>query len=106
MDSLVRRLEGGLTTLAKAQEDTEALKIELAMKNEIIAEKTIVVNEMIDDITKKSNVASIQQKDAAEKEEYLSKESVVIAREEAEANKAEAEAIPALEAAKEALKNV
>lgn len=30
------------------------------MKNEIIAEKTIVVNEMIDDITKKSNVAGIQ----------------------------------------------
>jgi flagellar hook-basal body complex protein FliE len=55
------------------------------MKNEIIAEKTIVVNEMIDDITKKSNVASIQQKEASEKEEYLSKESVVIAREEAEA---------------------
>jgi len=76
------------------------------MKNEIIAEKTIVVNEMIDDITKKSNVASVQQKEAADKEEYLSKESVVIAREEAEANKAEAEAIPALEAAKEALKFV
>lgn len=41
------------------------------MKNEIIAEKTIVVNEMIDDITKKSNVASVQQKDATEKEEFL-----------------------------------
>lgn len=46
-DNLVRRLEGGLTTLKKAQEDTEVLSIELAEKNVIIAKKTAEVTIMI-----------------------------------------------------------
>jgi len=46
-DNNVRRLEGGLTTLKKAQEDTEVLSIELAEKNKDIAKKTAEVTVMI-----------------------------------------------------------
>ena len=46
-EGLVRRLEGGLSTLARAQQDTEVLSKELAIQNEIIAEKTVVVTELI-----------------------------------------------------------
>ena len=54
MDNLVRRLEGGLATLSKAQQDTKELSEVLAEKNIVIGENTIVVNEIIADITEKS----------------------------------------------------
>jgi dynein heavy chain len=57
LDSGVRRLEGGLTTLAKAAEDTKILSADLAIKNQEIAEKKVVVEELIADITEKSEVA-------------------------------------------------
>jgi hypothetical protein len=38
-DNNVRRLEGGLTTLALAQKDTEALSKVLEVKNKEIGEK-------------------------------------------------------------------
>jgi len=47
MDNNVLRLEGGLTTLKKAQEDTEGLSLELAEKNKDIAKKTAEVTVMI-----------------------------------------------------------
>ncbi len=40
IDGLVRRLEGGLATLARAQADTEEMSKELAIKNAEIDEKT------------------------------------------------------------------
>jgi len=59
-DNNVRRLEGGLTTLAKAQEDTEALSKELAIQNAEIAKKSVIVADLIKDITEKSEVAAVQ----------------------------------------------
>ena len=44
--------------MAKAQEDTEVLSKQLAIKNAEIAEKTKVVEELIADITEKSEIAS------------------------------------------------
>jgi len=96
MENLVTRLEGGLATLAKAQADTKDLSEVLAEKNKIIGEKSIVVNEIITDITAKSEVAGVQQAAAAKKKEELDKQSIVIAREDAAATKALEEAIPAL----------
>lgn len=61
---------------------------------------------LIDDISEKSEVASVQQKAAGEKKAYLDKQSVIIEREEAEAAEALKAAIPALEAAKAALANI
>jgi dynein heavy chain len=60
MDNLVRRLEGGLATLAKAQSDTKELSEVLAEKNKVIAGKTVDVNVIIKDITEKSEVAGVQ----------------------------------------------
>ncbi len=76
------------------------------MKNAEIAEKKKVVEELIEDIKQKSEVASKQMEVAAEKKAFLDVQSVIIAQEEAEASKALEEAIPALEAAKEALNNI
>jgi len=95
-DNLVRRLEGGLATLAKATADTTELSIVLAEKNKIIGEKTVVVNQIIADITEKSEIAEVQAKAATIKKEELDKQAVVIAREDAAATKALEEAIPAL----------
>jgi dynein heavy chain len=54
MDGMVRRLDGGLITLARAQEDTEELSKVLEVKNKDIAEKSIVVAELIKEIGAKS----------------------------------------------------
>lgn len=48
----------------------------------------------------------MKQKEAAEKKKYLDEQSVIIAREEAEAKIALDEALPALEAAKLALEKI
>jgi dynein heavy chain len=61
MDSMVRRLDGGLVTLKKAAEDTAILSTELAEKNKVIAEKVIEVDALIKDITAKSEIAATQQ---------------------------------------------
>jgi len=105
-DNMVLRLEGGLTTLAKAQQDTKVLSEELEVKNVTIAEKTVEVEALIKDISEKTQVASVQQKEAAEKKAHLDKQAIVIAKETAEAEKALEAAIPALEAAKAALNNI
>jgi dynein heavy chain len=54
MDGMVRRLDGGLVTLVRAAEDTEELQKVLEVKNKDIAEKSVVVAELIKDIGIKS----------------------------------------------------
>jgi hypothetical protein len=66
----------------------------------------VVVTELIRDISQKTEVASVQQKAAAEKKAYLDEQSIIIDREEAKANKALEEAIPILEEAQAALRNI
>ena len=50
-DSAVVRLEVGLATLAKASEDTQVMQEALSVKNAEIAEKKVIVEELIEDIT-------------------------------------------------------
>lgn len=59
MDSMVRRLDGGLVTLKKAAEDTEVLSVKLAEDNKIIAAKAVDVEALIKDISAKSEVAAV-----------------------------------------------
>lgn len=106
LDSGVRRLEGGLTTLAKAAEDTKVLSADLAIKNEEIAEKKVIVEALIADITQKSEIAGKKQKEATEKKAFLAVKSVEIGLKKDEANKDMEAAAPALLAAKAALQNV
>jgi predicted DCC family thiol-disulfide oxidoreductase YuxK len=54
MDNLVRRLDGGLLTLKRASEDTKELSETLAVQNKEIAEKSVVVAELIRSIGEKS----------------------------------------------------
>lgn len=105
-DALVRRLDGGLVTLKKAAEDTEILSQELSEKNKIIAEQAKDVDALIKDITEKSEIAGEQAAAAQVKKTQLDKDAIIIEKEEREAAKALEAAIPALQAAAEALKMV
>ena len=60
MDKLVQRLDGGLAQLKAAAEDTEALSKELTIKNQVIAEKTVVVEKLIADIDAKTEIATVK----------------------------------------------
>ena len=102
----VLRLEGGCTTLEKANKETAELSIILEEKNKNIKEKASVVEALIADINQKSQIASEQQSIATKKKQILDVESVEIAKEEEEAAKALEEATPAFEEAKEALKEI
>jgi len=99
LDSAVRRLEGGLTTLAKATEDTQILSEELAVKNAIIAEKKVVVEALIANIQGKTEIATKQQKIATDKKAILDVQAVEIGEAEADAKKDLEAAAPALAAA-------
>lgn len=59
MDSNVQRLQVGLATLAKAQQDTEALSKVLEVQNKEIDEKSKKVAELIAVISQKTEVASV-----------------------------------------------
>jgi len=60
MEKLVQRLDGGLAQLKAAAEDTEVLSKELTIKNQIIAEKTVVVEQLIADINAKTEIATVK----------------------------------------------
>jgi dynein heavy chain len=92
--------------LAAAASETEILSKDLAERNEIIATKKVVVTGLIEEVTAKAEIAEKDSKAAAIKKDQLDKDSVIIAREEAEAAESLKAATPALEAAKEALKEV
>jgi len=102
----VRRLEGGLQTLAEAQEDTKVLGDELTIQNAKISEKKIVVEQLIADITAQQETAQAQEKVALQTEADLEVKSKQIEIEEKEAEIALQAAIPALEQAQAALANV
>ena len=106
LTNAVVRLEGGLTTLAKAQEDTQILKEELAVQNAEIAEKKAIVEELIADITQKSEIAGKQQAAASAKKKELDVAAAEIARESAIADEKLKMAEPAVAAAQAAVKEI
>jgi dynein heavy chain, axonemal len=98
-DFQVRRLEGGLATLENASEVCKNLSEELAIKNAIIADKKVIVEQIIFDIQGKSEIAGKQQKAAAEKKAILAVQQVEIMQAKAEAASELKAAEPALAAA-------
>jgi hypothetical protein len=68
----------------------------LAVQNEIIGEKTVVVTELIKDIDAKSEIANVKATAAGEKEAILNVQAKEIGIKSAEAEKALEEAVPAL----------
>ena len=103
MDAAVRRLEGGLATLAKAAEDTQVLEEKLRIDNAEIADKKAIVEELISDINEKTETANKSAEAAAKTKAELEISGKQIAIEEEEAAAAVAAAVPALDAAKKAL---
>ena len=85
MDAAVRRLEGGLATLAKAAEDTTVLEEKLRIDNTVIAEKKAIVEELIADINEKTETANKSAEAAAKTKAELEISGKQIAIEEEEA---------------------
>jgi len=100
------RLDGGLQKLIQASEEVAELQEKLNSASVVLAAKTKEVNELIADI--KVNKAEAEEANVAAqaRSEEVAIMSEQIAKDKAEAEAALDEALPALEAAKEALKNI
>lgn len=106
LDGAVTRLEGGLATLAKAADDTAVLQEELAVQDADIAEKKAVVEEMIADITEKTETANKQEAECSEKKAFLEVQNAEIAVKLGEADAALEAARPIIEEAQAALGDI
>ncbi|KAJ7569126.1 hypothetical protein O6H91_01G062100 [Diphasiastrum complanatum] len=99
-------LNGGLQKLIQAKREVSEMQVTLADAKVIVDAKTNECNQLLEVISK--NTAQVQAKQiiAQEKQMDLSRQSEVITREKDEAELALTEAIPALEAAAEALNSL
>ena len=100
------RLDGGLQKLIQAAADVSTMQTDLSKAKVEVAAKAVEVNELLDVITTNTAEVETKQTAAAAKEEQLKVDSARIAIEKQEAEDDLAKAIPALEAAAEALKNL
>ncbi|CAM6084343.1 unnamed protein product [Calypogeia fissa] len=101
-----KRLDGGLSKIAQAKVEVAQMQVTIAEAKVIVDAKTAECNALLEVISKNSDIVNSKQQIALEKQESLSVESEVIARQKSEAETALAEAIPALEAAAEALNSL
>ena len=100
------RLSGGLAKLVEAADAVTIMSAELVKKKVIVDAKTIDCQAMIKDIQEKTVVADESKIIALAKEEELTEMAAVIKVESAKAQEQLGEALPALEMAAEALKNL
>ncbi|OQR86956.1 flagellar inner arm dynein 1 heavy chain alpha [Achlya hypogyna] len=106
VNASIVRLKGGLTKLVEASGAVDRMQIELSEKKIIVDEKTVACEALIKTIGEKSAIASKQQEVAAITQIECEKASVVIAKEKEEADAALLEALPAVEAAAQALQDL
>jgi len=106
LNESIKRLTGGLTKLEEAEVSVDALSKELASKKVVVDRKTKDCQAMIDDINEKQTVAAEQQDAAEIKKKELEESNVIIVAQKAKADEQLQEALPALEAAAEALDNL
>ena len=104
--SRIQRLEGGLNQLIKASENVNLLRQDLTKQNEVVKEKSTECEAMIKEIKARSAEANEKKAQATKKKEELNEDAKVIAVEKKGAEEALEEALPALEMAREALKNL
>ena len=103
MQRLIDRLDVGLSTLKKTAADVAELQVDLSHRMEIVAEKQVATNLLIEEIGVQKADADIQNAQAnveAEKASEASAKAAVI-EEQAEAELSEAK--PAMEKAKDAV---
>ena len=102
----VKRLESGLTRLNEAATAVDRMTLELKEKKVIVDSKTKDVESLIRDIADRQKTVDIQNEEAQKKQVELQQSAKIIEVESAKANEALEEAVPALEAAAEALDNL
>jgi len=102
----IERLEGGLNQLIKASENVNVLRKELTEQNKVVNEKSAECAKMIAVIKEKTADANIKKTAATEKKAQLKEDEIEISKEKKLAEDALEEALPALELAREALKNL
>ena len=106
VDSLIVRLDGGLSKLVQAAVEVDAMQEKLKVAQVEVAKKSGEVKEMLVGITASSKEAEEKQIVAADKEKQIAIDSVEIAATKAEAEAALEEALPALAEAAEALNDL
>ena len=105
-DGDINRFSQGLQKLSQAESEVTELQTTLNEQSVILEEKTKACNEMVAAIEKQSVETAKLQKEAAETEKELKIQEQEITVEKGEAEEQLAAAIPALEAAEEALNNL
>ncbi|CAK4656794.1 hypothetical protein LEN26_006663 [Aphanomyces euteiches] len=106
VNASIARLKGGLTKLIEASLAVDRMQIELSEKKIIVDEKTVACEALIKNIEEKSSVATKQQQVAAVTQIECEKAAVIIHKEKEEADAALLEALPAVEAAAQALQDL
>ncbi|XP_073386148.1 dynein-1-alpha heavy chain, flagellar inner arm I1 complex isoform X3 [Physcomitrium patens] len=102
----VNRLQGGLQKLIQAAKEVTAMQETLAKAKIVVDSKTKEVNALIEVISKNTEIVVAKQTTAEEKAKELATQKAQIAIEKGEAEVALADALPALEAAAEALNSL
>ena len=103
---LVERLDGGLKKLIQAGKDVAIMQIELAEKTVVVDQKTKDCGEMLETISINTKEATEKKEAAAIQEEELGVKSIEIAEQKAVAEEKLGAALPALEEAAAALKDL
>uniref|UniRef100_A0A3Q3MNV8 Dynein axonemal heavy chain 10 n=1 Tax=Mastacembelus armatus TaxID=205130 RepID=A0A3Q3MNV8_9TELE len=101
-----KRLEGGLDKLKEASEQLAELNVKLAEQKVVLAEKSTACEALLDEIVANTTVAEEKKALAEDKAKEIEEQNEVIAVEKKEAESSLAEALPALEAARNALQDL
>ena len=105
-DEKASRLDGGLQKLIQASEEVAELQEKLNAASVVLQAKTKEVNELIAEITTNKAEAEVSSEKARTRQGEVTIMSEQISKDKAEAEEALDAALPALEAAKEALNNI
>ncbi|XP_058491324.1 dynein axonemal heavy chain 10 [Solea solea] len=101
-----KHLEGGLDKLKEASEQLAELNVKLAEQKVVLAEKSTACETLLDEIATNTTVAEEKKTLAEDKAKEIEEQNKVIAVEKKEAESSLAEALPALEAARNALQDL
>ncbi|KAA3673650.1 dynein heavy chain, axonemal, partial [Paragonimus westermani] len=98
-----KRLQGGLEKLRETAIQIEQLNVKLAVQKVVLEEKTSSCEMLMAEINEATVVATTKKTQAQEKSAELAKQAKIIVAEKDEAEAALAEALPTVEAARNAL---
>ncbi|KAM4590913.1 dynein axonemal heavy chain 10 isoform 1-T1 [Odontesthes bonariensis] len=101
-----KHLEGGLDKLKEASEQLAELNVKLADQKVVLAEKTTACETLLEEIARNTKIAKEKKTLAEDKATEIEEQNKVIAVEKTEAESALTEALPALEAARNALQDL